>query len=338
MKTIVLEEIERLVRADTAVPTEPSPGTALVRIRHVGVCGTDLHAYRGRQPFFSYPRSLGHELGVEVLETRGDDPPVAAGARCAVEPYYNCGNCQACRRGLTNCCVELQVLGVHADGGMREIFEVRLDKLHPSEVLTTEQLALVETLGIGAHAVERAALQREEAVLIIGAGPIGLATLVFARLAGARISVLELNADRTRFVREQFGVEHCLDGSGDVIAQLEDALDGDLPTAVFDATGNPASMTAAPQYVASGGKLVYVGFVMGEVGFTDAEMHRKELTILRSRNSHRRNFQQILKLMEEDRFDTRPWITHRAAYDDFVEKFPGWLDARAGVVKAMLEL
>src|SRR5947199_5981351 len=170
MQTIVLEKPGSLTLADTAAPTDVPPGHAMVRVRRVGICGTDLHAYRGRQPFFSYPRILGHELGVEVIALGdGDTFGLKKGDRCTVEPYLNCGTCIACRRGKTNCCATLQVLGVHTDGGLRETIVVPARKLHRSPRLTFEQLALVETLGIGCHAVDRAAPRPDETCLIIGA-------------------------------------------------------------------------------------------------------------------------------------------------------------------------
>src|SRR4051794_5766850 len=168
MKTILLRQPGRFEMSDApaADSREPGPCEALVRVRRVGICGTDLHAYRGRQPFFTYPRVLGHELGVEVIAVDANDAAITPGDKCCVEPYLNCGHCIACRRGRANCCVDLKVLGVHVDGGMRESFVVPANKLHKSTKLTLDQLALVETLGIGCHAVDRAKPQAEENVLV----------------------------------------------------------------------------------------------------------------------------------------------------------------------------
>ena len=148
MRGVVLEKPGSFALIETAQPAGPAPDEALVRVHRVGICGTDLHAYRGRQPFFSYPRILGHELGIEIVEIGANEAGLQVGDRCAVEPYLNCGRCIACRRGKTNCCVDLKVLGVHTDGGMRETINVPVSKLHRSRTLTFEQLALVETLGI----------------------------------------------------------------------------------------------------------------------------------------------------------------------------------------------
>src|SRR5580658_1667442 len=159
MKTIRLEEPGRFALLSTQEPgSSLQPDEALVRVRRVGVCGTDLHAFGGNQPFFTYPRVLGHELGVEVFSVGSGVTHVRPGDRCSVEPYINCQKCIACRRGKPNCCRELRVLGVHADGGMRETIAVPARKLHPSAKLELDQLALVETLAIGCHAVERAGL------------------------------------------------------------------------------------------------------------------------------------------------------------------------------------
>src|SRR5437016_1168272 len=146
MKTLTLNEPGNFAFSETPEPVDLPPGHALVRVRRVGICGTDWHAYHGRQPFFTYPRILGHELGIEVERVNDASSSLRPGDRCSVEPYLNCGRCIACRRGKGNCCVDLKVLGVHIDGGMRERIVVPTNKLHRSNSLSLEQLALVETL------------------------------------------------------------------------------------------------------------------------------------------------------------------------------------------------
>ena len=337
MKTIVLEKPGDFRLTERPEPGSLAPGEALIRIRRVGVCGSDIHAYRGNQPFFTYPRVVGHELGVEVAAVGPNEKGLAVGDRCAVEPYLHCGRCIACRRGKTNCCVALQVLGVHADGGMREFMAVPVAKLHRSRSLSLDQLALVEMLTIGAHAVRRAQLDPGENVLIIGAGPIGLSAIAFAQLVGARVSVLEISAWRREFCRQHLKVDRCLDGQGDTGRQLQELLGGDLPTTVFDATGSPKSMMQALQYVANGGKLVYVSLVQADLTFTDPELHRRELTLLRSRNALAADFVWVMQTVEDGRIDLGPWITHRAPADAMVGEFPSWLNPDRGVVKAVVE-
>jgi 2-desacetyl-2-hydroxyethyl bacteriochlorophyllide A dehydrogenase len=337
MKTITLEEPGRFTLTSTPEPPATAPGEALVRVHRVGICGTDLHAYRGRQPFFTYPRILGHELGVEIVAVGPNAGSLRAGDRCAVEPYLNCGHCIACRRGKTNCCASLRVLGVHTDGGMRELITVPVDKLHRSERLSWGQLALVETLGIGAHAVERATLEAGEFALVVGAGPIGMSVTQFAQLAGARVIVADVNEARLEFCRRQLGVEQTVVAGEAALAELATLTEGDLPTAVFDATGSPASMMQSFRCVASGGRLVLVGLCQADISFSDPEFHRRELTLLATRNSTQREFRQIIGLMEQGRIDTRPWITHQVAWDALPKAFPGWLEAGSGVIKAVVE-
>ena len=337
MKTIVLEKPGSFQLTDRPSPGDPAPGQALVRIHRVGVCGSDIHAFKGNQPFFTYPRVVGHELGVEIVAVGPNETGLAVGDRCAVEPYLHCGRCIACRRGKTNCCVALQVLGVHTDGGMCEFLAVPVGKLHRSRTLSPDHLALVEMLTIGAHAVRRAQLEPGENALVIGAGPIGLATVRFAQLVGARVSVLEISDWRRDFCRARLAVERCLDGRGDTGKQLEAMLGGDLPTTVFDATGSPTSMMQAVQYVANGGKLVYVSLVQADITFTDSELHRRELTVIRSRNATSADFTWAMQMVEDGRIDLAPWITHRAPADKMVAEFPGWLNPDRGVVKAVVE-
>src|SRR5882672_5999220 len=201
MKAIQLEKPHHFRVIE--VPAEPAPsvGEALVRVHRVGICGTDLGGYLGKMPFFSYPRIPGHELGVEVLSVGEGVTNVQPGDHGSVEPYLNCQICYTCRRGHTNCCEHNQTLGVHCDGGLRTEFLLPARKLHTSSKLNFEQLALVETLAIGCHAVNRAQLKPGEHVLVIGAGPIGLSAIEFARLSGARTMVMDISEARLAFVR-----------------------------------------------------------------------------------------------------------------------------------------
>ncbi len=339
MKTIVLEQPGQFRLTETEPPAQPDVGEALVRVRRVGICGTDLHAFRGRQPFFSYPRILGHELGVEIVALGSSNPELGlnVGDVCAVEPYLNCGQCRACRRGKTNCCQNLKVLGVHTDGGMREWITVPMTKLHKAKSATLDHLALVEMLCIGAHAVRRAQLEPGEPVLVIGAGPIGLSTIQFAKLAGADVTVMEMSDKRMEFAQRHLGIDQWVDGRQEPVPQLQALLGGELPTTVFDATGNPQSMMKAFNLGAQGGKLVFVGLVQGELTFQDPEFHRRELTLFASRNATSADFAYVIQMIDEGKIQLGPWITHRASPEELLTEFPNWLDPEQGVVKAMLE-
>ena len=338
MKAIVLEQPGKLTLRDVAAPRAAGPNQALVRVKRVGICGTDLHAFGGNQNFFSYPRIMGHELAVEVIDIGATDTELdyAVGDLCCVIPYLNCGDCIACRRGKSNCCTGMQVLGVHIDGGMREQFTVPVDKLLKAEGVAVEQLALVEMLCIGAHAVARARISPGEVALVIGAGPIGLATAQFAKIAGADLMVMEVNQTRLDFCAEVLGIDKLIDGRGDAIGQVKDLLGDELPTLVFDCTGNAKSMQAAFDYVAHGGSLVLVGHITGDITFSDPHFHSHELTLLASRNATPEDFAWVIDSLRAGAINLGPWITHQATPESILREFPSWVEPATGVIKAML--
>lgn len=339
MKAIQLEKPQSFRVVEIAEPAPPAAGEVLVRIHRVGICGTDLGGFLGKMPFYSYPRIPGHELGVEVLAVGAGVTNVAVGDRCSVEPYLNCQTCYSCRRGLTNCCESNQTLGVMCDGGLTDRMLLPARKLHVSKKLSFEQLALVETLAIGCHAVDRGGVKAGDHVLVIGAGPIGLSAIEFVKVAGATCIVLDVHEGRLAFCRDRLGVAHTIaaKGDGSELKTLDALTGGQLADVVIDATGNNKSMSAALAYCAFGGRLVYVGITQQEISFLQAPaLHRRELTIMGSRNAHSRDFARIIKLIEDGAIDTAPWITHRANFADMIAEFPAWLKPENGVIKAMV--
>jgi 2-desacetyl-2-hydroxyethyl bacteriochlorophyllide A dehydrogenase len=340
MKAILLESPKNFRVIDTPEPPAPGPGEAVVRVHRVGICGTDLSGYLGKMPFYSYPRIPGHELGVEVVAVGDGVTNVKPGDRCAVEAYLNCQKCSACRRGHTNCCENNQTLGVHCDGGLRPLFTVPARKLHPSTKLSFEQLALVETLAIGCHAVNRAAAKPGEIALVIGAGPIGLSAIEFTKLSGARTVVLDTNEQRLAFVRDRMGVPDtvAVKGDGSEVQAVLDLTGGELPHVVIDATGSNKSMANAMNLVGFAGRLVFVGITTLEIAVPHPLMHRREMTLLASRNALAGDFTRIIKHIEDGQIDTRPWITHRTPFAGLIETFPSYLQPETGVIKAVVEV
>ncbi len=341
MKAIQLEQPKQFRRIEVAEAAQPVAGEALLRVHRIGICGTDISGYLGKMPFFSYPRIPGHELGVEVLAVGAGVTNVKPGDRCSVEPYINCGHCYSCRRGHTNCCETNKTLGVMCDGGMCERIVLPARKLHVSSKLTYEQLALVETLAIGCHAVNRGEPKPTEHVLVIGAGPIGLSVIEFARLSGAKTIVMDMNEQRLAFVREKLRVPDTIlvKGDGEELKKLTELTNGQLADVVVDATGHNKSMSQALNYCAFRGRLVYVGITQSEISFLQAPaLHRRELDIRASRNALPGDFTRIIKLIEDGQIDTKPWITHHAAFDEMIEVFPKWTLPETGVIKAVVEV
>jgi alcohol dehydrogenase len=340
MKALLLEAPHQWKRVEVDAPAPPAAGDALVRVHRVGICGTDISGYLGKMPFFSYPRIPGHELGVEVVEVGAGVTNVRPGDRCSVEPYINCQRCYSCTRGHTNCCEHHQTLGVHCDGGLRPHFIVPARKLHVSRKLSFEQLALVETLAIGCHAINRGNPQPGEHVLVIGAGPIGLSVIEFARLTGARTIVMDMNAQRLEFVRTAMKVPDTLlvKGDGSELAAFTELTGGKLGQVVVDATGSSKSMGHALNYVGFAGRLVFVGITTQEISFAHPLMHRREMTLLASRNALTADFARIIQLIEDGTIDTRPWITHRPAFDELIDVFPSYTRPETGVIKAIVDV
>lgn len=322
MQQVVLTGPGTLFHRD--VPQPPATqGEALFAIKRIGVCGSDFHAFAGRHPAYIYPRVLGHELSGEVLDIPKNEFGIKVGDRCAIDPYVNCENCDACRVGRTNCCERLQVLGVHRDGGMQDIISVPARLLHPSRLLSLDQLALVETLGIGAHAVARADLQAGQTAVVVGAGPIGLGTALFARETGAEVIVIEKDEDRRVFAQ----------GQGWTAKQPSDEVLGNV---VFDATGSAAVMADSLNRVSVGGKLVFVGLTSDPVALDDALFHKREVTLLASRNSAGQ-FPRIIKMLEERAISIDDWITERLELAELPGEFATLID-RPHLIKAIVDM
>ena len=314
----------------------PQPGEALLRIRRIGVCGTDLHIFTGNQPYLSYPRVMGHELAATVEEAP-DNCHVSVGDTVAIIPYISCGSCNACLKGRTNCCRNIGVLGVHRDGGMTEYLCVPVEFLVKADGLSLDQAAMVEFLAIGAHAVARAGTKAGDTVLIAGAGPIGLAVAVFAKMEGAQVTLIDGRTDRLDFARKHLGITSTvLLGDGDV-DQLSQITSGDFFDAVFDATGNPKAIERGFGFVAHAGTYVLVSIVASNISFSDPEFHKRETTLLGSRNATLADFEHVMAAIRAGHVPDA-LITHRMALSEVPEKFAGLTDPTAGVVKAMVEV
>lgn len=337
MKALVCTEPGCFAYQSKTYP-EKRQGYAIIKIKRIGVCGTDLHAFKGVQPFFSYPRTLGHELAGELVEFT-DAPGFSIGETVTFIPYFNCGTCIACRTGKPNCCTQINVCGVHSDGGMVEYLSVPSYSLIHGEGLSFDELALVEPLAIGAHGIRRAAVQKGEYVLVIGAGPIGLAIMEFARIAGATVIAMDINEARLQFCKEKLNIEYVIDAASvDVGDQLMEITSNDMPTIVIDATGNRKAMENAFQYMANTARFVLVGLQRELLSFSHPEFHKREATLMSSRNATRQDFEHVIACMKDGLINPKTYITHRVAFDDAANQFESWLDPSAGVIKAMIEV
>lgn len=313
-------------------------GKAILKVKRIGICGTDLHAFEGTQPYFVYPRVLGHELGCEVVDV---DPSsgFSVGERVTLIPYFNCGECIACRNGLPNCCAAINVFGVHVDGGMMEYISVPVSALLHGGDMSFDELALVEPLAIGAHGIRRAGIKPNEFVLVIGAGPIGLGIMEFGRIAGGKVIAMDVNENRLNFCREKLKVEHTINPlKEDATERLKEITNGDMPTVVIDATGNQKAINAAFLYMAHGARYVLVGLQKGELIVSHPEFHKREATLMSSRNATTEDFDHVMNSMRNKLVDPATYITHRVQFSEVKDNFESWLDPKNGVIKAMVEM
>lgn len=335
MDAVVCEAPGRLAIVRKPIPRR-GDGDVLIRIRRVGICGTDMHIYGGTQPYLSYPRVMGHELAGEVVET----PPNSqfkAGDPVYVMPYLSCGECSACRKSRPNCCRKIQVLGVHRDGGLAQFLAIPERFVCKAEGISLDEAAMIEFLAIGAHAIRRAQVQPEDRVLIVGAGPIGIAAALFSKLDGANVTALDGRRDRVEYCRDILGVSHSVMLDADTPERLEHLTDGNGFDVVVDATGNPQAMEAGFSYVAHGGNYVLVSIVDARIGFSDPEFHRREMTLLGSRNATSADFERVIEAMRAGKVPTGSLNTHRVALAGLPEAFPAWMSPSAGIIKGIVE-
>ncbi len=336
MLTIVCDAPGQLSAQERAPPRRDA-GEVLVRMQRIGVCGTDLHIFSGNQPYLSYPRVMGHELSGIVAEAP-DGSHLRPGEVVSILPYLSCGVCGACRKGRTNCCRNLQVLGVHRDGGMTEALSLPEAAVRPAPGLDLDQAAMVEFLAIGAHAARRAAIRPGERALVVGAGPIGMAAALFAKLAGAEVTLLDPREDRLAFCAANLGLASAVRaGAGDVEA-LSTLTGGEFFDTVFDATGSAAAIDRGFGFVAHGGSYVLVSIVRGDITFSDPEFHKRETTLLGSRNATSDDFDAVMQAIRDGHVPTAALNTHRLALREVPERFPSLLDPAERVVKAIVHL
>ena len=322
----------------TAEEPRVEKNKAIIKIKRIGICGTDLHAFEGTQPYFHYPRILGHELSGELVAIDGA-PGFEPGEPVSFLPYFSCGKCIACRKGKPNCCVNLQVCGVHVDGGMAEYLSVPSSCLLHGHGLSFDDLALIEPLAIGLHGVRRAGIKAGEFALIVGAGPIGMAAMEFARMAGATVIALDVNARRLSFCKHNLKVTHALNVLVDnVTEQLTEITGGDMPSVIIDATGNLQAINNAFHYMAHAGRYVLIVLQKENVSFNHPEFHKREGTLMSSRNSTKQEFEHVIEYIRNGEIRPRISITHRVHFNDVAQEFACWLNPENAIIKAIVEM
>ncbi|MFO1163778.1 MAG: zinc-binding alcohol dehydrogenase family protein [Paracoccus sp. (in: a-proteobacteria)] len=336
MKALICEEPGRLALISRPEP-ERGAGEVLVRIRHVGICGTDFHIFGGKHPFLEYPRVMGHELSGTV-EAAPEDSGLNPGDPVYIVPYLACGDCQACRIGLSNACVNIRVLGVHTDGGMAERISVPVRNVVPAGDIALRDAAMIEFLAIGAHGVKRGAVTGRDRVLVTGTGPIGMSAVIFAKARGAHVTVMDMRQDRLAFARDRLGADAVLIADAGAEANARRLTGGDWFDVVIDATGAAAPIERGFGFLAHGARYVLLSVVRQNIAFSDPEFHKREATLIASRNAQPDDFAEVVAQMRAGRVPADALNTHRGALADGVALFQDWARPEAGVIKAILDL
>ncbi|MCI8211354.1 dehydrogenase [Pseudomonas sp. S25] len=335
MLTVICNEPGSLTAIERDKPVR-QPGEVLIRVKRVGVCGTDLHIYTGNQPYLDYPRVMGHEFS-GVVEDADGTSELAVGDVVYVMPYLSCGTCSACRQGKTNCCTCIQVLGVHCDGAFTVYLSIPQAFVHKAMGVSLDQAAMIEFLSIGAHAVRRSNVQADKRVLVVGTGPIGMAAAIFANLRGAQVTVLDTRDDRLAFCSQHLNIHAAVKiGEGDKQA-LSDLTGGDFFDVVFDATGNARAMERGFEFIAHGGTYVMISVVRDSITFSDPEFHKREATLMGSRNATKEDFHYVEECLRNGLIPDAALNTHRLTLKNVAESFTTLLDPKQGVVKAIIE-
>ena len=334
MRAIICDEPFRLALAARRDPS-PGPGEIAIRILRVGLCGTDYHIFSGRHPFLTYPRVMGHELSGEVAAL-GEGTSLELGQIVTINPYLACGACIACRKGKPNACVSINVLGVHSDGGMCDTLVVPESAAIDASGLTPDQAAMVEFLAVGAHAVSRAPAQGVENMLVVGAGPIGLATALFGRLDGYRVTLVDRREQRLAFAQERLGIAGVL-ADDQLEVELSRRTAGEMFDLVVDATGSLPAMRRSLDFVAHGGSLLFVGVAPGDVSFADPEFHKREATIIASRNALTSDFERVIAVIRGGAIPTDILRTHALLPEELPQRLPSLIAEADTVIKAIVD-
>ena len=279
-------------------------------------------------------RILGHELAAEVLEIDENKRGIKPGDKVIVMPYISDENSAASRNGKPNCCPNIKVLGVHIDGGMQEQIVVPTDILLLSNHLSDDEMAIVEPLAIGAHAIRRANIKSNEFVAVVGCGPIGIGIIKLAQIGGAKVIAIDMNEQRLQYARDKIGVDYTVKAGENAVMEVSKITNGDLCTAVFDASGNRYALESCPDFMSHGGRFIMVGLSKGELTYSHPKIHAKEMTMMCSRNATIEDFEYVISVI--DQFPTDTFITHRVSYTEMIDRFDGWLNPESGVIKAIV--
>jgi 2-desacetyl-2-hydroxyethyl bacteriochlorophyllide A dehydrogenase len=332
MKALVLREAGVVSVEEVPDPT-PAQGEVLLQIRRIGLCGSDLNSYRGKNPMVSYPRILGHEVAATIVES--EHGQFATGTNVTLSPYTQCGECASCLRGRPNACQFNETLGVQRDGAFSEYIAVPAGKLYAAN-LNIKELCLVEPLTVGFHAVARGRATAEDTVAIIGCGGVGLGAVAASGFRGARTIGIDVDDAKLAIARKAGASETINTTRETMHDKLQELTNGRGPDVIIEAIGLPQTFRAAVEEVAFTGRVVYIGYAKEPVAYETRLFVQKELDILGSRNALPENFREVIAMLEAGRFPVEDAVSHEVALDDAPEVLKAWSKNPAAFSKIMI--
>ena len=339
MNALVITEAGKTSYIDRPQPT-PTPGEVLLQIKRLGYCGTDLNTFRGLNPLVTYPRIPGHEIAAVIAEvTSGVPERFQVGMETTVVPYTTCGKCSSCRSGRVNACRNNQTLGVQRDGALTEFITVPWQKLVRSDKLTLAEHALVEPLSVGFHAVERGRVTAADTVLVFGCGMIGLGAISGAALLhSARVIAVDVDDTKLALAKQAGAAETINSKSENLHGKLQLLTNGDGPSVAIEAVGLPATFRAAVDEIAFAGRVVYIGYAKEAVSYETKHFVMKEVDIYGSRNATTQNFQDVIRVLESNRYPAKETITRCVPFSEAGAAIAAWAGDPSRVTKIQVEL
>ena len=338
MKAVVIEEPGKVIVQQVDMP-EPAPDELIVSLKYVGFCGSDLNTYLGRNPLVEYPRIPGHEIS-GIIENCGKNVPAgfSAGEAVTVVPYTSCGHCSSCRGGRSNACRSNQTLGVQRDGAMQQYMAVPWQKILKAPELNALELAMVEPLTVGFHAIERGRVNQSDQVMVLGCGMIGTGAILNAVLKGAKVIAVDIDDHKLSMARD-LGAWHTLNfRQADFHSALREMTGGDGPDVVVEAAGNPDAYRAALNELAFTGRLVCIGYVAGEIPLPTRLIVQKEIDIMGSRNASPDDFRSVISYLAKKTFPLEKIITRKVRPEDAAAALKDWARDPGKVMKILLDL
>ena len=322
MKALVMRAPGSIQLDDIPLPVRKA-GEVLLKVRYVGLCGTDLNSYRGRNPLVRYPRVPGHEIAATIAEIDGDFSGLSVGTDVTLSPYSSCGICASCRNGRNNACQFNLTLGVQRDGALAEYIAVPVTNLYRAS-LSPRELCLVEPLTVGCHSVARARVRATESVAIFGCGGVGLGAVAASAFRGAMTIAIDVD-DRKLEIARKAGAAYAINSrKQDLDATIRELTDGQGPQVVIEAVGRPETFLAAVELVAFTGRVVYIGYAKEPVTYETKLFVQKELDVLGARNALPQDFREVIQMLESKNFPVNEAISATVAMNEVSDWFRHW--------------